>query len=125
MKSLPCTSTSILPPRPLNASMAFFTITSSAHSISTGSPVALCGNALAHRPDRKQHETEEHRALESRETGERAGRGERAVVDHAHAGLNQRRVHLVQLGDPGAPRRVARGCVERLIVERGDAAGCI
>src|SRR6185436_1231840 len=35
------TSTSMRPPRPLNASTAFLTITSSAHSISTGSPMAV------------------------------------------------------------------------------------
>ncbi len=31
----------------------------------------------------------------------------------------------IQLGDPGAPRRVARAGVERFVVEGGDAAGRI
>src|SRR3989454_1364105 len=42
---VPSTSSSIRPPRPLNASTAFLTMTSSAHSMSTGSPVAI-GPAL-------------------------------------------------------------------------------
>ena len=40
-RSMASTFTSIRPPRPLRASIAFFTITSSAHSINTGSPVAV------------------------------------------------------------------------------------
>ena len=86
-------------------------------------PVACRRDAFPHRPRREQHETEKHRALQDGEPGERPGRRQCAVVDRAHARLDQRRLDAVQLRDPVATRDLVRVRAEWRVVERRDAAG--
>ena len=84
--------------------------------------IARGGEALAVGPRREPPQAQEHGALERGELGELHGHGERAVVDGADPGLDERRVHRVEPRDPVAqPRRVVRpGDVGRHVVHRRD-----
>src|SRR5947208_879128 len=134
----PCTRTSTRPPRPLNASTAFFTNASRAHSTSTGSPatvgpglarhrhpqaVARGGDARAHGPYDQCDEAQQHAALQRGEPAQAARDRDGAEVDGADARLNDRYVDDIEPGDEAAHGRGIAREARRDIVEGGDTAG--
>ena len=85
-------------------------------------PVAGRADAFADRPGGEQDQTEEHRGLQQRQTGQRARLGQRPIMDRADARLDEWRVNPIELRDPRAALLIARARTERGVVERRDSS---
>ena len=84
--------------------------------------VARRGDLRAERPTGDQRQAQEHRAFQRGDTRKPPRRGSGAVVDRAHARLDQWGVLDVERGDPRPQPGRVRPDRRRRVVERGNVA---